>query len=182
MKFGILTPVVSLVPGVYAPWEEDATVADVRRIAEAAALRACFGRRLPNSRGPHFEFQEMIVDPCALQQDVPIWIGGRTPRSLRRAVELDDGWCPFAVSARRAAEWLQRSGDTQAWRERARPLEVILISRDPVDPSGSPEATIATVRELENAGATTMSLRFVHQSVGHCIEQLEAVAKLIADF
>lgn len=290
MKFGILTPVVSLVPGAYAPWEQDASVDDVRRIAEAAdrlgyhyltcsehvaiplgstglpgprywdplatlsylaghtshinlttsvlvlgyhhpleiakrfgtldrisggrlilgvgagylekefellaapfedrgprvddairALRASFGRRLPTYHGTHFDFEEMIVDPWALQHDVPIWVGGRTQRSLRRAVELGDGWCPFAVSTRRAAEWLQRAADTPAWAARAKPLDVILISRDPLDPAGSPESTIATVRELETAGATTMSLRFVHRSLSHYSDQLEAMAKLIPD-
>jgi probable F420-dependent oxidoreductase len=290
MRFGILTPVVSLVPGAYAPWEVDATTTDVRRVAEAAdrlgfhyltcsehvaippegadlpgprywdplatlsylagqtetirlttsvlvlgyhhpldvakrfgtldrisggrlilgvgagylepefellgaqfegrgpladdairAIRSCFGRRLASYHGPHFDFGEMIVDPWAAQQDVPIWIGGRTPRSLRRAVELGDGWCPFAVSAQRAAQWLAQAADTEAWGQRTSPLDVILISRDPLDPSGAPEASVATVHELERAGATMMSLRFVHHSVGHYVEQLEAMAQLISN-
>ena len=180
MKFGILTPVVSLVPGAHADWEVDATIAEVRTIAEAAdrlgyhyltcsehiaiptdgtelpgprywdplatlgylaghtarihlttsvlvlgyhhpleiakrfgtldrisggrlilgvgagylekefellgvpfedrgtrvddaiqALRASFGRRLPRYEGPYYRFGEMIVDPWALQQEVP---------------------------------------------------------------------------------------------------------------
>ena len=36
MKFGIMTPVVSLVPGAHARWELDGTIDDVRRVAEAA--------------------------------------------------------------------------------------------------------------------------------------------------
>src|SRR5262249_7735790 len=34
--FGILTPVLSLVPGSHAEWERDAGIAEVRRIAETA--------------------------------------------------------------------------------------------------------------------------------------------------
>ena len=36
MKFGILTPVLSLVPDGHAPWEVEGTIEDVRHIAHAA--------------------------------------------------------------------------------------------------------------------------------------------------
>ena len=35
-----------------------------------------------------------VIDPCAVQERVPIWTGGRTLRSLRRAAEFADGWTP----------------------------------------------------------------------------------------
>ncbi len=288
-KFGLLTPVLSLVPGGHAEWEEGGTIDDVCRIAEAAdrlgydyltcsehiaipidgmdlpgpryweplatfgylagrttrirlttsvlvlayhhpleiakrygtldricggrlilglgvgyleqefqllgvpfddrgaraddaisALRASFGRPMPTYDGAYYRFERMVVDPCGIQQDVPIWIGGRSPRSLRRAVELGDGWCPFAVSARRAAEWLAKAADSEAWQRRDRPLDVILSTRQPVDPSGAPEATVASVDELLQAGVTTVSLRFVHHSLDHYLEQLEAMKEVAA--
>ena len=40
----------------------------------------------------------MVLEPCAIQPQVPIWVGGRTARSLRRAVRLADGWMPFGLS------------------------------------------------------------------------------------
>ena len=44
---------------------------------------------------------------------LPIWVGGRTRRSLRRAIELGDGWTPFALS-------IEQAGEMLAWgRERA---------------------------------------------------------------
>jgi probable F420-dependent oxidoreductase len=288
VKVGILTPIVSLVPGGYSPWEADGTVADVRRIAEAAdrlgyayltcsehmaiptdgldlpgprywdplstfgylaafttrirlvtsvlvlgyhhpieiakrfgtldricsgrltlgvgagylekefallgarfagrgprvddairALRVSFGRRQPSYQGAYYRFGDIVVDPCALQQDVPIWIGGRTPRSLRRAVELGDGWCPFAVSARRAAEWLQQAGETTAWQERSSPLEVILGTRSRLDPLAAPEPALDELRMMRAAGVTTASLRFAHESPAHYVEQLEAMMALL---
>ena len=42
--------------------------------------------------GPYYDFGGLIVDPFALQQNKPLWIGGRTGLSLRRAVTLGDGW------------------------------------------------------------------------------------------
>ena len=44
--------------------------------------------------------------PTLPRTDVPIWVGGRTRRSLRRAIELGDGWTPFALSLEEAGEML----------------------------------------------------------------------------
>src|SRR5207237_843980 len=62
------------------------------------ALRASLGRREPSYSGPFYEYRDFVIDPCAVQQDMPFWIGGRTMRSLRRAVNLANGWTPFALA------------------------------------------------------------------------------------
>src|SRR5262249_59078833 len=49
------------------------------------ALRAAFGRPAPAYAGTHFRFDGCIVDPCGVQVRVPIWLGGRRPRSPRPA-------------------------------------------------------------------------------------------------
>ncbi|OAA27358.1 putative F420-dependent oxidoreductase, Rv2161c family [Frankia sp. EI5c] len=286
--FGLLTPVLSLVPGSHAEWERDGGIDDVRRIAEAAdglgydyltcsehvaiptrgaglpgpcywdplatfgylaahttrirfttsvlvlgyhhpldiakrygtldricggrlnlglgvgylepefrllgvpfegrgaraddairALRASFGRPEPSYDGPHYRFDEVIVEPCGAQTDIPMWIGGRTPRSLRRAVALGDGWYPFAVSPGTAAEWLAAAARTDEWQRRRRPLDVILGPARPIDPLGEPDEARLVVRALLDAGATGVSLRFVHRSLAHYLEQLEAMRSVI---
>jgi probable F420-dependent oxidoreductase len=159
-----------------APFEDRGPRAD----DAIRAVRASFGRSMPSYDGPYYRFENMVVDPCGVQQDVRIWVGGRTPRSLRRAVALGDGWCPFAVSPRRAAEWLAAVGETEEWEQREKPLEVILGTRRPLDPSGAPEETVGFVQENVDAGVTTVPLRFVHRSVEHFLEQLEAMKNLIA--
>jgi probable F420-dependent oxidoreductase len=143
------------------------------------ALRASFGRSMPSYEGPYYRFENMVVDPCGVQQDIPIWIGGRTPRSLRRAVALGDGWCPFAISPRRAAQWLAAARETEAWEQRGKPLEVVLSTHRPLDPSGAPQETLSLVEESRDAGITTVPLRFVHHSLAHYLEQLEAMKNLI---
>src|SRR6266511_4721325 len=59
------------------------------------ALRASLSQLKPEYSGEHYAYDGVVVDPCAVQPRVPIWVGGRTARSLRRAVELADGWAPF---------------------------------------------------------------------------------------
>jgi probable F420-dependent oxidoreductase len=141
------------------------------------ALRASFGRPEPVYDGSHYHFREMIVDPCAIQQHVTIWIGGQTRRSLRRAIELGDGWCPFGLAPEAAGGWLAEARRTPAWDKREQPLDVALSAR--IDPLGAPNEAAAAARTLIDAGATALSLRFVHESVAHYVEQLEAMVELV---
>lgn len=145
-----------------------------------AALRASLSRRTPSYEGPYYRYSGLVVDPCARQETVPLWIGGRTARSLRRAVELGDGWVPFGLGATDLGALIAGARRTPAWAARDRPLELVLQNGRPVDPLGDPEGARRTVGRLVDAGATILQLRFVHHSVGHCLEQLEAMVDLVA--
>lgn len=144
------------------------------------ALRASLGTPRPAYDGVYYRFDGIIVDPYAAQERVPLWVGGRTRRSLRRAVELGDGWAPFAVQPAEVREWLALAAKTDAWQRRGTPLEVTLVTEPPVDPLGAPEATADVVRGLRDAGATTLGVRFVNTSLAHYLEQLAAMADLVA--
>lgn len=72
------------------------------------ALGAALTSNEPAYHGEFYSFGGLTVDPCAVQEHMPIWVGGRTRRSLRRAVTLADGWCPYYVSIHTAADWLRQ--------------------------------------------------------------------------
>lgn len=74
---------------------------------------------------------------------------------------------------------IRRATDTAAWAQRAHPLEVVLQSGRALDPLDAPDRTVEIVGELRTAGATGLSLRLVHHSVSHYIEQLTAATQLI---
>jgi probable F420-dependent oxidoreductase len=135
------------------------------------AMRAAFGRR---------EVDGFLVDPSGLQAPPPFWIGGRTARSLRRAVELADGWVPFGVTLDEARAMLQRASATQAWERRATPIDVVLWPEPPVDPTGEPEGFRRQIEHARSAGATMVNLRFVSQSLEHHLEQMEAAVAALA--
>jgi probable F420-dependent oxidoreductase len=143
------------------------------------ALRAAWAVPVPEYDGSHHRFAGMVVDPCAVRADTPFWIGGRTMRSLRRAVELGDGWCPFGLSPPEAGAFLSRAAETEAWHRREGPLEVVLQTQRPLDPAGAPEEAASAAGALVEAGATILSLRLVHHSLEHYLEQLEAMAALV---
>ena len=135
------------------------------------ALRASLSVTEPRYEGPYYAYQDVVVDPSAIQEHVPIWVGGRTRRSLRRAVHLADGWCPFGVSAAQASDWLRTS-------ELPVGFEVRLSPENPLDPMGEPAAATEALGVLGQSGATIVEARVVHHSLAHYLEQLEALAHL----
>lgn len=135
------------------------------------ALRASLSVPEPAYHGEFYSFDGMVVDPCAVQDHVPIWVGGRTLRSLRRAVTLADGWAPFNVTLRQAREWLSRF-------ELPSGFEVVLPPPAPLDPINAPDRTGEILADTAAHGATIVTAWFRHHSVQHYLENLHALAEL----
>ena len=163
----------------------DAPFADRGDRADDAldAIRAAWaaGAEPSSFAGRFHEWSDQVVSPSGVQDDLPIWVGGRTARSLRRAVELADGWSPFGLSAPEVAAMLATARSTPLWEERDRGFDVVLQSQRAFDPSGRPDESRTEVRALLDAGATGLALRFVHHSCDHYLEQLDAMRSVVAD-
>ena len=144
------------------------------------ALRSAFGRSAPTYDGTHYAFRDFIVDPCGTQTNVPIWVGGRSSRSLRRAVELADGWVPFGLSIAEITTMIGAAQQTAAWHERHTPVEIWLQPETPLDPLGDPEATRSEVAAMRAGGATGVNARLRHTSRDHYIEQVQALLTIVS--
>jgi probable F420-dependent oxidoreductase len=139
------------------------------------ALRAALSEREPSYDGEYFSFDGFVVDPCAVQEYVPMWVGGRTLRSLRRAVEFGDGWAPFGLRTAEL-ETMVRKVDRPAAADRAgRPFDVVVQNERPLDPLAEPERVGEQLRRFVDIGATGVNIRFVHHSRAHYCEQLAAL-------
>jgi probable F420-dependent oxidoreductase len=145
------------------------------------ALRAALGVERPDYHGSHYDFSDFVVEPHAVQPRVPIWIGGHSMRSLRRAVELGDAWAPFGLRSGELAEMIGRARETDAWSHRERPLEIVLQNDRPWDPSEEPDRVAEQLGRLRAIGATGLAVRLVHHSLDHYCEQLAALADLEPD-
>jgi len=141
------------------------------------ALKASFGQPQPEYHGTHYDYSGFVIDPTSIQTDMPIWIGGRTARSLRRAVELADGWAPFGLSVDEMAAMITKARDTEAWANRTAPLEIAL-QPPALDPLGDPDGTRDTLARMEEVGTTTLEARFKHHSLEHFLEQLGALREI----
>jgi probable F420-dependent oxidoreductase len=135
------------------------------------ALRASLSTRTPGYRGTHFAYDDVVVDPHAVQQRVPLWVGGRTRRSLRRAVEHGDGWVPFGLSP----------DELRAMVEEAAPpsgFDVVLPAGRPLDPTGDPSGVRRRLERVAEAGATIISAGIAATSAADYCDQMTALADL----
>jgi probable F420-dependent oxidoreductase len=137
------------------------------------ALRASLSREQPAYHGSHHDYDGFVVRPSAVQPRVPLWVGGRTRRSLRRAATLADGWAPFGVSVAQVADWL-------AGVDLPGGFEVVISPERALDPSDGASACADALGALAAAGTTIVAARVVHHSLAHYLEQLEALATCAA--
>ncbi|GAB3488545.1 TIGR03619 family F420-dependent LLM class oxidoreductase [Nocardiopsis coralliicola] len=136
-----------------------------------AALRSGLSERTPEHHGPHYDYAGMVVEPHAVQERVPLWIGGRTRRSLRRALEHGDGWVPFGLSAAELSEMLGGIEPPPGF-------EVVLAPGRPLDPGGDPSGAESALGRLREAGATLAGVRIDSRSAEHFCDQLGALAEV----
>ena len=70
---------------------EDAKVRAEKLDEGLDLLRALWAGERIDHHGRHFTVAEVTLAPLPLQQPLPIWIGGNSPRALARAARFD-GW------------------------------------------------------------------------------------------
>jgi probable F420-dependent oxidoreductase len=135
------------------------------------ALRAALDSRVPEYHGEFYDFAGFVVEPHAQQERVPLWVGGSTPLSLRRALAFGDGWVPAGVSRDELARML-------AGADLPKGFEVVLGTGRPLDPSGDPGRAEDALAALQMAGATVAGVTLRSASVVHYCEQLEALTSV----
>jgi probable F420-dependent oxidoreductase len=147
------------------------------------AIRASWGHRVPEYHGTHYEFEGFIVEPSGLPRQVAVWVGGRTRRSLRRALELGDAWMPFGFTLDELTELLTGADVRNALDRRidegGMPLQLILAPEPPIDPLGEPDRTTEFLASYVTLGATGFSVRFDHHSPAHYCEQMAALQSVV---
>lgn len=141
------------------------------------ALRASLSTTRPVYDGRFYRYGGVVLEPCAIQPQVPIWVGGRTARSLRRAVRLADGWMPFGLSVSELSAMLAGVDVPPGF-------EVVLPTGRAVDPMADPRGTATRLARLRDAGATAVTCAVAADSSAHYAEQLAAlrdIADRLAD-
>ena len=69
-------------------------------------MRACWRDDRVSFKGEFFAFERLGVRPRPGGRAIPIWIGGHTPRALRRVAALGDGWHAAFPSAEKMRDGL----------------------------------------------------------------------------
>ncbi|MEU6584699.1 TIGR03619 family F420-dependent LLM class oxidoreductase [Nocardia sp. NPDC046763] len=142
-----------------AAWEDRGARAD----AALTRLRRAWGRR---------DVEGFVLEPHATATTVPIWVGGRTRRSLRRAVSLGTGWVPFGLHADRIADLLATVTVPDGF-------DVVLSPGVPLDPQGNAEDSLRRLAALRAAGATHLTCTVRAIDAAHYCDQLAALRDLV---
>lgn len=142
------------------------------------AISAIWGREWAEYHGPHYDFADWWVVPHAPRTNVPMWVGGRTRRSLRRGIELGDGWMPFALGLDEIAATMAWGRQLPAWKARDGPPFELLVASPPLDPLGDPTGTTERVIKARDAGVTQWAIELQSTSKAHYVEQLAALCEL----
>jgi probable F420-dependent oxidoreductase len=138
-----------------------------------AALRASWGRAEPEYHGACYDYAGLAVEPHSQRPQVPVWIGGSTARSLRRAVEFGDGWVPFGLSPDALHEMLSRARLPAAFQ--------VVFECPGLDPRRSPDETRRQVNARFAAGATIVNVAFRHDGAQDCVDQLRSFRDLFPE-
>jgi probable F420-dependent oxidoreductase len=171
---------IELLGGNYdrrGPWSDEAL----------AVMRACWRDARAVHHGEFFSFDEIGVFPKPSRGDIPILIGGHTPRALRRVVELGDGWHAAFIAPRALEADIARLREECA--RQKRPFDRVTISvraglslrsaplgsdRKPLQ--GSREQVIADLTAFRDLGVESMLLETRYRDLDDMIGIYEAFA------
>jgi probable F420-dependent oxidoreductase len=152
-----------------AAWQDRGARAD----DAIRALRASLSTNTPGYDGEFYAYDSVIVDPCAVQTRVPIWVGGRTRRSLRRATTLADGWIPFGLSTTELTTMLAAVDVPDEFD--------VVLACGPIDPLGNGDDTRRRLTALKHLGATHATCAIAADSPEHYCDQLAALREIADD-
>jgi alkanesulfonate monooxygenase SsuD/methylene tetrahydromethanopterin reductase-like flavin-dependent oxidoreductase (luciferase family) len=168
-----------------------------------AAMRALWSEDPAGFEGDHVRFSNLDMFPRPAQSHIPIWVGGRSEKALRRAAR-HDGWFPSQGSVEVMRDGRERIAVFAAEGKHPAPPEVGPSNQACILPSdstaraemerlygyyftsaeglwgqtitGGPDAAIRRLREYRAVGATFADLRFLPISLDSILEQMRLVA------
>jgi len=140
------------------------------------AIRAGMSKRIVSYKGDYFEFENLIIEPHAVQPQVPIWVGGHSRRALQRAVTLADGWAPAPVQFR--GPGIDELKGVLAALDLPPGFDVLVGPEQALDPMGEPDQVADVLGAAQAAGGTVFRLTVVHDSLDQYLDQLAAFAEI----
>ncbi len=76
-------------------------------------MKALWSEDVVEFEGEFFHIKDALFLPKPVAKNIPVWIGGNGPMSVKRAIRLGDGWHPVGVTVEefsRGAKMVKESG------------------------------------------------------------------------
>jgi probable F420-dependent oxidoreductase len=152
------------------------------------ALSAALTDEYPVHEGPRFPFSGLAVSPRPVQRPrPPIWVGGSSPRAVRRAALLGEGWLSQGDAPDTLPAQLELIRTTREQAGRSGPFAVnaippaLYVGEPGWDTgrralAGKPEKLAEKLRAYADLGATHLQLRPRSRDLAEYLDQLEAIA------
>jgi probable F420-dependent oxidoreductase len=120
-------------------------------------MRACWRDPRAAHAGEFFRFEALACRPAPARGTIPIWIGGHTPRALRRVAELGDGWHAAFPTIVELEDGLRRLREACAAAGRD-PATLTVSARIGLPARKPAEALLADVRAMAGLGVNHVIL------------------------
>jgi probable F420-dependent oxidoreductase len=72
------------------------------------ALRLLLTKPKADYEGKYIQFHDVQMFPKPKQKPLPLWMGGNSPRVLRRAAQMGEGWLPACLTPREVRIGIKR--------------------------------------------------------------------------
>lgn len=140
------------------------------------ALTVALEHDVSSFDGRFVRWRDMLVAPRPVQQPrPPIWVGGNSAATARRAGQRADGWIPWQIGA---ADFAARAAVARAaHHERQRPGAFALVAPLAAGRVDDPAALRQEITTWRAAGATAFHVGFAHRSADDLVALLERFAR-----
>jgi alkanesulfonate monooxygenase SsuD/methylene tetrahydromethanopterin reductase-like flavin-dependent oxidoreductase (luciferase family) len=177
---------------VTTPFAERGAVTD----EYVAAFRALWTEKKPKIAGHYVHYDGLLLEPKPVQHPhPPIWVGGESGPSLRRAARLGDAWYPIGTNNAHLLDSLPRYRAgierlRQLTEAAGRPRDAVALTYrvkrtgDTLPPrasdgerrlfSGSDAAIIGDIRALGDLGVSAIDFDFERPAEGAVIAEMRA--------
>jgi probable F420-dependent oxidoreductase len=177
---------------VTTPFAERGAVTD----EYLAAFKTLWTERKPVIAGRYVQYDRLLLEPKPVQRPhPPIWVGGESPPSLRRAARLGEAWYPIGTNnahpldslqryragverLRRATEAAGRTRDAVALTYRVKQYGAAIPARNSDGErrlfSGSDSDIVGDMRALRDLGVTAIDFDFERPDPAAVIADMRA--------
>jgi probable F420-dependent oxidoreductase len=177
---------------VTTPFAERGAVTD----EYVAAFRSLWTEKKPVIDGKYVQYNRLLLEPKPIQQPhPPIWVGGESGPSLRRAARLGDAWYPIGTNNAHMLDSLPRYRGgierlRRATENAGRPRDAVALTYrvkrygDALDPtasdgerrlfSGRDADIISDIHALADLGVTAIDFDFERPTEAEVLAEMRA--------
>jgi len=160
-------------PVEYEALGQDWTRRGKRQSEQIELLKKLWTERSVNFQGEFDQVTHAGVNPLPIQHTIPVWFGGGSDATLKRAAHLGDGWIPLGNPGSKTIKMIEKLNSFLEEENRDRTkfgIEAWIRYGE-----GEPDVWRATAEKWKQLGATHLTFYTSGQGAGTVPEQIEAM-------